>query len=749
MNGQIPFDAFPSSAQQQLKMLDTNGDGALDTDEILAGLATLKREQYKSKMYRNFLIALGVLSLIMLASVFGLTYSVIQITKESEVKAGGVLTVRGTSEPVRVASTEFDVRNGTLTSRTMLNTSCSNGTCPASPIMTAQSTSLAKLTSLLDDEQLAELKSMKIVQGQSFLHLQIFALARYEEVWSRYGSVVVIYTHLGEITLDGEAIFFHEKLEGAFARAGFKVDTRGRRLLGVVEILGMFNLIKKAISPREKTEHDLPNELPASPPMQYMAHVVEVEFCEDETGMSTYSCETGSGKTVNWVTKEDSNRNGLRLEEEQYSLLYNGRHWAKTIQSKAQWPEQQLVKIQNETHRLKYQTFRGKPYFCELSEDQSLKKVVSNRRALVDPSTASDFKVVFHGFQSVNEVYCKHFEIQANQDGKSETFQVYEDYYKKRLYEFVRGNLRWRFEDLKPIETEEYNPIPFDELDMEVALKACDSNDLTPPVKLVEGSVSDIMVPNPSWGQANNKNSTIISNETSSFLIDSNSSRRLLYDKGYGGDEREEAWEILTHDQLRSKVAEGDLLSQSDNASLRSVCTSLGISGQIKGPYKSVSDAKKAPRKRVTPGSIGPELAFEACLDNIALYMKAEIGFGCPSFAGDIDLEIRGLNSRRPYMVASGSILVSVNICRCPPMRLPSAIAKYCAVLSAGLSVRSAVSKKEYFTCLVGGFSSNPLITGWSSLHVGPYFASAELILSGSAYLGFKCGSRHEDRSSL
>ncbi|EKX42604.1 hypothetical protein GUITHDRAFT_73715, partial [Guillardia theta CCMP2712] len=141
MNGQIPFDAFPSSAQQQLKMLDTNGDGALDTDEILAGLATLKREQYKSKMYRNFLIALGALSLIMLASVFGLTYSVIQITKESEVKAGGVLTVRGTSEPVRVASTEFDVRNGTLTSRTMLNMSCSNGTCPASPIMTAQSTS--------------------------------------------------------------------------------------------------------------------------------------------------------------------------------------------------------------------------------------------------------------------------------------------------------------------------------------------------------------------------------------------------------------------------------------------------------------------------------------------------------------------------------------------------------------------------------------------------------------------------------
>mmetsp|Transcript_16972 Transcript_16972/g.56208 ORF Transcript_16972/g.56208 Transcript_16972/m.56208 type:complete len:351 (-) Transcript_16972:117-1169(-) len=284
---------------------------------------------------------------------------------------------------------------------------------------------------------------------------------------------------------------------------------------------------------------------------------------------------------------------------------------------------------------------------------------------------------------------------------------------------------------------------------MEVALKACVSNDLTPPVKLVEGSVSDIMLPDPSWGQAIDKNSTMTSNETSSFLIDSNSSRRLLYDKGHGDDEREDAWEILTHEQLRSKVAEGDLLSQSHNASLRSVCASLGISGQIIGPYKSISDAKKSPRKRVVPGSIGLELVLEACLDNIALYMKAEIGFGCPSFAGDIDLEIRGLNSRRPYMIASGSILVSVNICRCPPMRLPSALANFCAVLSAGMSVRSAVSKQEYFTCSVGGFSSNPLITGWSSLRVGPYFASAELILSGSAYLGFRCGSRQRSGQNM
>jgi hypothetical protein len=34
----------------------------------------------------------------------------------------------------------------------------------------------------------------------------------------------VIYTRVGEIALDGEALFFHETLAGAFSRAGFQVE---------------------------------------------------------------------------------------------------------------------------------------------------------------------------------------------------------------------------------------------------------------------------------------------------------------------------------------------------------------------------------------------------------------------------------------------------------------------------------------------------------------------------------------------
>ena len=74
----------------------------------------------------------------------------------------------------------------------------------------------------------------------------VLAVARYQQKNSRYGSVVVLYTHVGELTLDGEAIVFEEALAGAFQRAGLRVDNNGRRLLGVTKVVGLFNLLESA-----------------------------------------------------------------------------------------------------------------------------------------------------------------------------------------------------------------------------------------------------------------------------------------------------------------------------------------------------------------------------------------------------------------------------------------------------------------------------------------------------------------------
>ncbi|EKX40528.1 hypothetical protein GUITHDRAFT_113314 [Guillardia theta CCMP2712] len=734
--GKIPLDVFPPSAHQQLKMMDINNDEFLDSHEILTGISALKNERNKSRMYFNFLIILGILFILTQAAVFGLTYAVIEITKDSEVKAGGVMTVKGTDEPVRVASTDFDVKDGVLTSRRSLNMTCSNDTCAVKPIQTAQSTSPAKLTSLMDDEQLSELRSMKVIQGQAFIHFQIFAVARYEETWSRHGSVVVIYTHLGDITLDGEVIVFHESLQGAFTRAGFQVDSHGRRLLGVVEILGMFNIIRSALK-QESAEHSKPDQLPAFPPSQYTAHVVEVEFCEDEGGKSTYSCQTGGGETVDWVTDEDAGRKGLRLEEDQYSLTFNSRHWAKTVQTKAQWPEQKLIKIQNESHKLTYQVFKGKYFFCDLREDQSLASVVDNRRALASPKASSDFEILFQGFQSVNGIYCKHFEIRAKAEGSSEVFHVYEDYYRKRLYQFVRGNLRWRFDSLMAIEGEENNPIPLSDLDMETILQACDPQDLIPPAKLMEGSVSNIIVPDPSWGLHENASTTM--EDMSSFEPGANMSRRLLF-SDRKKDVNDQSWSFLGEAQLLSRAAESTN-SQPGNSSLRSFCSRLGYPSVVQGPYSSISSAKSSSKTTARSGSIGLEFMYESCKDNVAMYIKPQINYGCPSFSGGIELEIRGLNSNRATISYAGDLFVSINPCRCPPMRLPSAISSFCPSLGVGIGIVGGLTMKEYYTCSVGQFGSNPLITGYSTLSIGPYWANARFTVSGYAYLGFRCGS--------
>ena len=146
------------------------------------------------------------------------------------------------------------------------------------------------------------------------------------EAYSRHGTVVVVYTHLGEITLDGEAVSFHETLSGAFSRAGFAIDTNGRRLLGVVEMLGLFKLIRSAANASGSGgggagagPGQLSSQLPIAPPASYYAEVTETDLCQNEQGASTNSCESNGRR----VGREDGcggerdvkARKGMRSDE--------------------------------------------------------------------------------------------------------------------------------------------------------------------------------------------------------------------------------------------------------------------------------------------------------------------------------------------------------------------------------------------------------------------------------------------------
>lgn len=215
-------------------------------------------------------VGLILVILILFGGIAGITYEVTKALKDSKLN-GAVLTARGTNEPIQTAKTEMTVspagvlsmrqqgesqRSGRRSMSTDLpgigrrSTSrrqdCSgDGTCPVTTVSSTISTS-HPLSSLLADSYFDELKTLKIVQEPHWISFMVFAVARYKQQASRHGSVVVLYTHVGELTLDGEGIMFEESIQGAFKRAGLRVDKNGRRLLGVTQVVGLFNLLESA-----------------------------------------------------------------------------------------------------------------------------------------------------------------------------------------------------------------------------------------------------------------------------------------------------------------------------------------------------------------------------------------------------------------------------------------------------------------------------------------------------------------------
>ena len=244
-----------------------------------------------------------------------------------------------------------------------------------------------------------------------------------------------MYTHVGEITLDGEAIFFHETLAGAFSRAGFLVDSTRRRLLGVIDVIGMFNLISQAA--RDALAHNQTVVVPAPLPAQFAVRVVIYEACDDSAGESTGSCDLTGGQRVNWVSYRASDgQTVVTSEEEQYSLLFAGRRHALQRATSAQWPGQSLTTVYNETHALDFQTFNGNNYYCRLHADGSLSDAALAAAARSDNGSRVDFV----GYDEVEGVYCRHFRITKGDggDGPPQIVDWYDDYVRRQVHTAVR-----------------------------------------------------------------------------------------------------------------------------------------------------------------------------------------------------------------------------------------------------------------------------------------------------------------------
>lgn len=174
-SGRVPMSSFPETARVMLEEHDKNGDGELDVVEIIHGFEALNREKRRKHQLMWFSTGLIVFSILLLIAVGGLMAYVIRLTKDTEVQ-GSVMYVKGTTDPIQTSASEFTVKNGMVVNRA---SDCEEGQTCENPLKVSQAVQTGLLSSRLPDNDLQELKQLRIANGESWIQFEVLAVARY------------------------------------------------------------------------------------------------------------------------------------------------------------------------------------------------------------------------------------------------------------------------------------------------------------------------------------------------------------------------------------------------------------------------------------------------------------------------------------------------------------------------------------------------------------------------------------------
>jgi len=413
----LPFSAFPPAYHGLLARHDANNDEHLDIHEILAGLQALDKEEQKSRMLHIGLILVIVFVVLLMGGVGGMTYAIVQFSKETSIDHN-VLTAAGGGGAIQTASTDFVVRDGKLQSR--ISETCMGSQCEAATIAVGQAPlPKATLSSRMADDDLRELKALTISQGSSWIHFQVMAVARYAES-SLTDSVVVLYTHLGELSVNDVEVRFHERLEGAFQRAGFDVgvvdstgatehgEAHGRRLLGLVDMMGYFN----SISDTATSGTFMPSPMPA---------YFEAEF-DVSINCASGSCDNKNGELVDWAVNDE-----VSWKEIHYYLKFGSIKIGRFEVDTPQYPGQVLVELNNDDKKKTGQVLKrnNKKYLCQETQAQGAYK-----SALQDALGFNSAKLEYAGKVTV----------------EGEVVYKWKDDTGIAIYERIGSNQIWRIE---------------------------------------------------------------------------------------------------------------------------------------------------------------------------------------------------------------------------------------------------------------------------------------------------------------
>lgn len=160
-------------------------------------------------------------------NVFAMEY-----TKDAKPNNDGVMKVVGSDEVMKVGSADFHVEADSLTGE------------DGNSIRVAQDIQDAQLTSTLPNSAFDELRVFKTVGANgATLSLNVIGWSRIPDLASPGGSYIQLVTWNGIIKVQGYSISFTDTMGSLFVEAGFQLDASGRRLLGIYELIGMFNTV--------------------------------------------------------------------------------------------------------------------------------------------------------------------------------------------------------------------------------------------------------------------------------------------------------------------------------------------------------------------------------------------------------------------------------------------------------------------------------------------------------------------------
>ena len=175
----LSIQDFSPEMQDSLRALDLDGSGSVDSRELARAAEAYRSVQARAKRLNRMLAFGAVVLMLTLAAFSGLVFAVVDMTKESRVSESGVLMVKGSNETVK----------------------------------TSQVLNKSTMCSQLGDEIFRDMRYLEVTSPTgATVSLNILGWARMPEDHSLHGTVVVIVTQVGTVTIDGSELAFEDSV---------------------------------------------------------------------------------------------------------------------------------------------------------------------------------------------------------------------------------------------------------------------------------------------------------------------------------------------------------------------------------------------------------------------------------------------------------------------------------------------------------------------------------------------------------